>query len=149
MIKFIVIPKNYLILFNLANWCFGQSYQSENLQDWKINIFLSFSGEKWIWEDWEYSFCRNFRPQLLRDRKRSSATHHLALGKKMLLWLFCQLQIDHATQQLKETCQRTCFKAQRMFALLSENKLHSKDKIKISIVFHWKNSFAPIFNCRL
>ena len=29
----------------------------------------------------EHSFCRKFRPQLLRDRKKSSATHYSPLGK--------------------------------------------------------------------
>jgi hypothetical protein len=38
----------------------------------------------------------------------SSATHHTALGKKTLLYYSCQLEIDHVTQQPKETCQRTC-----------------------------------------
>ena len=46
-------------------------------------------------------FCRKFRPQLLRDRKRNSA-----LGKKILLQYFCQ--IDHVNQQPEETYQRTC-----------------------------------------
>ena len=31
------------------------------------------------------SFCRKFRPQLLKDRKKSSATHHSTLEKKILL----------------------------------------------------------------
>ena len=32
----------------------------------------------------------------------------LILGKNTLLSYSCQLQIDHVTQQPKETCQRTC-----------------------------------------
>jgi DNA modification methylase len=80
----------------------------KNLQHWKAYSFYSFSGERWIWKDWEHSFCKKFRPQLLRDRKRSSANHHSTLGKKTLMWYFCQLEIDHVTQKPKETCQRTC-----------------------------------------
>ena len=43
MIKFTVITKK--TTWHLAiwqNWCFGQFY----LQDWKVNTFLSFSGER-------------------------------------------------------------------------------------------------------
>jgi hypothetical protein len=32
----------------------------------------------------------------------------LSFGKKTLKWYSCQLEIDHVTQQPKETCQRTC-----------------------------------------
>ena len=46
------------------------------------------------------SFCRKFRPQLLRDRKEV----HWAMRKKTLSYYSCQL----VTQQPKETCQRTC-----------------------------------------
>ena len=37
-----------------------------------------------------------------------------AFGKKTLLKYFCQLEIDHVTQQPKETCQGTC-RGPRMF----------------------------------
>ena len=78
MIKFTVIPKkNYLALDNLIlsfkNWSFL-----------KFLSFLSFSGERQIWEDWKNSFCWKFRPQFLRDRKRSSATPHY-FGKEYTL----------------------------------------------------------------
>ena len=82
MIKYTVITKKTIWHLPIwQNWCFGQFY----LQDWKVNIFLSFSGERWIWEDWGNSFCRKIRPQLLRDRKICSTIHHLVLGNNTLL----------------------------------------------------------------
>jgi hypothetical protein len=47
MIKFTVIPKtHYLALGNLAKLIFWLILWFKNLQDWKVNIFLSISGEK-------------------------------------------------------------------------------------------------------
>ena len=82
MIKVTVIQKNYLELGNLAKLMFWLILSFKNLQVKKVNIFLSFSGKKLIWENREHSFCRKFRSQLLRDKKRSSATHHSAFGKR-------------------------------------------------------------------
>ena len=42
---------------------------------------------------------------VVERQKISSATHQLALGKEDTLFI---LEIDHVTQQPKETCQRTC-----------------------------------------
>ena len=50
----------------------------------------------------------SFPKLFLNDKIYSSAIHHTALEKKTLLYYFCQLEIDHVTQQPKETCQRTC-----------------------------------------
>ena len=38
--------KNYLALGNLAKLMFWSILSFKNLQDWKVNIFLSFSGER-------------------------------------------------------------------------------------------------------
>ena len=38
--------KNYLALDNLAKLMFWSILRLKNLQDWKVNIFLSFSGER-------------------------------------------------------------------------------------------------------
>ena len=47
MIKFAVIPKkNYLALGNLAKFMFWSILSFKNFQDRKVNIFLSFSGER-------------------------------------------------------------------------------------------------------
>ena len=50
----------------------------------------------------------SFPKRFLNGKIYSSATHDTALGKKTLLYYSCQLEIDHVTQQPKETCQRTC-----------------------------------------
>ena len=68
--------KNYVPLGNLAKFMFWSISSFKNLQAWKVYSFLSFSGERYIWENWKYSFCRKFRLQLLRDSKKSSPTNH-------------------------------------------------------------------------
>jgi hypothetical protein len=47
-----IIPKkNNLALGNLAKLIFWLILSFKNLQNWKVNTFLSFSGESYIWED--------------------------------------------------------------------------------------------------
>ena len=57
--------KNYLALGNLILQDFSQFFW------WEVN-----------WEDWEHSFCRKFRPQLLRDRKKKFCYPSLQFGKE-------------------------------------------------------------------
>ena len=48
-------------------------------------------------------------PAKCTDRKRSSATNYSALKRRHSDNRYsCQLEIDHVTQQPKETCKRTC-----------------------------------------
>ena len=50
----------------------------------------------------------SFTKLFFNDKIYSSAIHHTTLGEKTLLYYLCQLEIDHVTQQPKETCQSTC-----------------------------------------
>ena len=116
--------KTYLALANLI-------LSFKTLQDGKVNTFLSFSD----------SFCRKFRPQLLRGRKRSSATHHSTLGKKTLFQYSCQLEIDHVTQQSKETCHRTC---RGPNSVQAQN--WTKQSAAIYLSFSWDSSVLYLNN---
>ena len=45
---------------------------------------------------------------VVERQKKKFCYSSIASGKKTLLYYSCQLEIDHVTQQPKETCQRTC-----------------------------------------
>ena len=48
------------------------------------------------------------KASVVERQKKKFCYSSLALEKKTLLYYSCQLEIDHMTQQPKETCQRTC-----------------------------------------
>merc|ERR1712008_120449 len=45
---------------------------------------------------------------VVERQKKKFCYPSLSFGKEDTLIIFCQLEIDHVTQQPKETCQRTC-----------------------------------------
>ena len=76
-------PKLFLMIKLFGTWQFG-----------KIDVLVNLIIQKFARLKSEH--FRKFRPQLFRDRKRS-----------LKVLSFCQLEIDHVTQQPKEIYQRT------------------------------------------
>ena len=97
-----------LIFLSLNNW--GLKFQQNKCSQFS-QIYLSSEKLSKVFTFQSWKFCQIAKCQIVFCIIYSSATHHSALGTKTLLYYSCQLEIDHVTQQPKETCQRTCRKA--------------------------------------
>ena len=83
---------------------------------WLLSHVIDLKLTKVLWEclliqSWvmgsrtSFSVSQQLKPELSAKQMLSILSE---LGRKTLLWYFCQLEIDHVTQQPNETCQRTC-----------------------------------------
>ena len=82
--------------------------ESHDLSQADKSIIRVPSFPKLFINDKIYSYTKKNYLALGNECFGESYHSKIALGKKTLLLCFCQLEIDHVTQQPKETCQRTC-----------------------------------------